>query len=202
MVSRKSGSRGRFMLRTTLAATAALAALAAPASAQLVEEIRLAVVAHDLVDHAEDGPQIGIEALFKSPDFLGPIGAPRPYVYGSFSTQGYTNLVAAGLNWTWAPGQGPFSIEGAFGLSYNDGVDDIVDLPPDDPFRIETARTRALLGSDWLFHSRLGMDYALTERWAVGAYYEHFSHGQILASGRNQALDELGVRVGYRFGGR
>lgn len=189
------------MFRTSLIALGATAMLAAPASAQLVEEVRLAVVAHDLVDHAEDGPQIGVEALFKSPDFLSVIGAPRPYVYGSFSTQGYTNLVAAGLNWTWAPGAGPLSFEGAFGLSYNDGVDDIVDLPPDDPYRIETAATRALLGSEWLFHSRLGVDYALTERWAVGAYYEHFSHGQILASGRNQALDELGVRVGYRFGG-
>ncbi len=190
------------MLRFLLAAAAPAVLLAAPASAQLIEEIRLGVVAHDVVDHAEDGPQIAVEALFASPDFLSVIGSPRPYLYGSFNTQGYTNLGAAGLNWTWAPGDGPFSIEGAFGLSYNDGVEDVVDLPPDDPYRIETAATRALLGSNWLFHSRLGVDYALTERWAVGAYYEHFSHGQILASGRNQALDEFGVRVGYRFGER
>lgn len=193
--------RGTIMFRTSLIALGGAAALAAPASAQIVEEIRVGLVAHDIVDHAEDGPQLALEALFKSPDFLSIIGAPRPYLYGSFNTQGYTNLGAAGLNWTWAPGQGPLSFEGAFGISYNDGVIDVVDLPPDDPYRIETARTRALLGSKWLFHSRLGVDYALTERWAVGAYYEHFSHGQILASGRNQALDEIGVRLGYRFGG-
>lgn len=188
------------MLRSSLVLAGLSLALVAPASAQLVEEFRLGVVAHDVVDHAEDGPQISVEALFKSPDFLSAVGAPRPYVYGSFSTQGYTNLVATGLNWTWSPGEGPWSLEGAVGISYNDGVDDIVDLPPDDPFRIETANTRALLGSEWLFHSRLGVDYALTERWAVGVYYEHFSHGQILASGRNQALDEVGARIGYRFG--
>lgn len=188
-----------FMLRFLLAAAAPAALFAAPASAQLIEELRLGVVAHDVVDHAEAGPQIAVEALFASPDFLSIIGWPRPYLYGSFNTQGYTNLGAAGLNWTWAPGDGPFSVEGAFGISYNDGVIDVVDLPPDDPYRIETAATRALLGSKWLFHSRLGADYALTERWAVGVYYEHFSHGQILASGRNQALDEVGVRVGYRF---
>lgn len=186
-------------MKAVFAAAAVAAFAAAPGHAQL-DEVRLAVVAHDVVDHAEAGPQIGLEALFNSPDFLSAIGAPRPYVYASLSTQGYTNLVAAGLNWTGRPTP-RWSIEGAFGLSYNDGVDDIVDLPPDDPFRIETARTRALLGSEWLFHSRLGTDYALTERWAVGVYYEHFSHGQILAEGRNQALDEIGVRLGYRFGG-
>jgi lipid A 3-O-deacylase len=187
-------------MRIAFAAAALAALAAAPVQAQLVEEVRVAVVAHDVVDHAEDGPQIGLEALFRSPDFLAPIGAPRPYVYASLSTQGYTNLAAAGLNWTGRPTE-RWSIEGAFGISYNDGVDDIVDLPPDDPFRIETANTRALLGSEWLFHSRLGTDYALTDNWAVGVYYEHFSHGQILAEGRNQALDEIGVRLGYRFGG-
>ena len=190
------------MLRTVLAAAAPAALLAAPASAQLVEEVRLGLVAHDVVTPDEKGPQIAVEALFASPDFLTPIGSPRPYLYGSFSTRGYTNLGAAGLNWTWAPNAGRLSFEGAFGLSYNDGVKDVVDRAPDDPVRIRLAETRALLGSRWLFHTRLGTDYAVTERWAVGVYYEHFSHGQILASGRNQALDEVGVRIGYRFGGR
>lgn len=190
------------MLRILLAAAVPAFLIAAPASAQLVEEVRVAIVAHDVVTPDEDGPQIAVEALFTSPDFLSAIGSPRPYLYGSFSTQGYTNLGAAGLNWTWAPNQGALSFEGALGLSYNDGVVDVVDRAPDDPIRIRNAETRALLGSHVLFHTRLGVDYALTERWAAGVYYEHFSHGQILASGRNQALDEIGVRIGYRFGAR
>ena len=189
-------------MRLTLAAAglALSAGLAAPASAQIVEEIRFGVVAHDVANQTEDGPQIALEALFASPDFLSIIGSPRPYLYGSFSTQGFTNLGAAGLNWTANLSQ-RFSVEGALGISYNDGVEDVTDRDPGDPFRIRTAETRALLGSHWLFHTRLGADYALNERWAVGAYYEHFSHGQILADGRNQALDEVGVRIGYRFGG-
>lgn len=176
-----------------------LLGLAAPASGQSVEEFRLGVVAHDVVDHAEDGPQISAELVFASPDFLSGIYSPRPYIYGSFSTQDYTNLIATGLSWT-GDVTDRFSIEGSFGISYNDGVDDIVHLPPDDPYRIETANTRALLGSDWLFHTRLGVDYDLSESWALGVYYEHFSHGQILAEGRNQALDEVGVRLSYSFG--
>ena len=188
------------MIRGFTALSGALCLLAVPAHAQLIEEIRVGVVAHDVVDHAEDGPQIALEALFASPAFLEPIFIPRPYLYASINTQGYTNLGAAGLNWTWAPVD-RISFEGALGISYNDGVKDVTDLPPDDPYRIETAATRALLGSKWLFHSRLGADYAVTERWAVGVFYEHFSHGQIIATGRNQALDEFGVRIGYRFGG-
>lgn len=182
-----------------LVAAGALSLLAAPVQAQWIDEIRVGVVAHDVVDHAEDGPQISVEALFESPGFLEPIFSPRPYLYGSFNTQGYTNLGAAGLNWTIVEFD-RLSLEGAVGISYNDGVKDVTDLPPDDPYRIETAATRALLGSKWLFHSRLGADYAITDQWAVGVYYEHFSHGQIIASGRNQALDEVGVRIGYRFG--
>lgn len=174
-------------------------ALTAPASAQGIEEFRLGIVAHDVVDHAEDGPQISAELVFASPDFLSRVYSPRPYLYGSFSTQGYTNLIATGLSWTGHVTE-RFSIEGSVGISYNDGIDDIVHLPPDDPYRIETAQTRALLGNEWLFHSRLGADYDLSETWALGVYYEHFSHGQILASGRNQALDEVGVRLSYKFG--
>lgn len=188
------------MIRNFAALSGALCLMAAPAQAQTLEEFRVGLVAHDVVDHAEDGPQIALEALFKSPDFLAAVGSPRPYVYASLSTQGYTNLFATGLNWT-GNLTDRFSVEGAFGISYNDGVDDVVDLDPGDPVRIETAATRALLGSEWLFQTRLGADYALNDQWAVGVYFEHFSHGQILAEGRNQALDEIGVRIGYRFGG-
>lgn len=182
-----------------LIALAAMAALAMPAQAQ-VSEIRLGIVAHDVVDHAEDGPQISAEILFNSPDFLSGIGAPRPYLYGSFSTQGYTNLIATGLDWSGYIA-GPVKLNGSLGISYNDGVDDVVDLDPGDPERIRIAETRALLGSDWLFRSSVGMDVDLSENWTAGIYYEHFSHGQILGDGRNQALDEVGIRFGYRFGG-
>ena len=71
---------------------------------------------------------------------------------------------------------------------------------PDDPDRIRLAGSRALLGSRFLFHTQLGVDYAVTPRLAVGVYYEHFSNGQILGQGRNQGLDEIGARLSWRFG--
>jgi len=190
------------MVRSGMLVSAAALALCAaqPAQGAGLDEIRIGAVAHDLTEHTEDGPQITIEALFASPDFLEWAWSPKPYLYGSFNTQGYTNLGAAGLAWQAEPIE-RLRFEASFGLSYNDGVDEITSLPPSDPDRIRLDETRALLGSNWLFRSQFGADYALTRHVAVGVYYEHFSHGQILASGRNQGLDEIGGRIAWRFGG-
>lgn len=188
----------------TKAFLGAAAAMATAASAQAqdtgfgVEEFRIGLAAHDLTDHTEDGPQVVADLVFTSPDLLAPIWAPRPFLSASISTQGYTNLVTAGLAWD---GQltDRLTAEFSFGLSFNDGIDDL-DLnttPPAEAVRIK--ETRALLGNEVLFRSGLGLDYSLNDQWAVGLFYEHHSHGQILASGRNQGLDELGVRLSYRW---
>jgi lipid A 3-O-deacylase len=163
-------------------------------------EFRFGVTAHDLADHVEDGPNVTLDLLFASPDFLDVIGSPRPYVYGSFNTNSLTNFGAAGVAWDFAVAEN-LNFEFRTGLSYNDGVEDIdPNSPPGDPTRIRLATTRSLMGNEILFHNAIGLDYDLNERWSIGAYYEHISHGQILASGRNQALDNAGIRLGYRFG--
>jgi len=189
------------MKHLVLAAGAvALLAGAAQADDDRGMEIRLGVTAHDLADHVEDGPNVTVDLLFASPDMLNAIWSPRPYLYGSFNTEGLTNFGAAGLAWNWEFADN-FNFEFRTGLSYNDGVEDIdPNSPPNDPTRIRLATTRALLGNEILFHNAFGVDYDLNDSWSIGAYYEHISHGQILASGRNQALDNAGVRIGYRWG--
>ncbi|KPP81176.1 MAG: putative outer membrane receptor [Oceanicaulis sp. HLUCCA04] len=181
-----------------LAGLAAILCLTGTAQAQ-ISEVRVGVVVHDLARDIEDGVQIAGQIVFDSPDFLSPVWSPRPYVYGSFNSQGNTNLGSAGLLWT-----GSFtdrlSVDGGFGIAYHDGVRDVSQLPADDPDRIRLAGSRALLGSRFLFHTQLGVDYAVTPRLAVGVYYEHFSNGQILGQGRNQGLDEIGARLSWRFG--
>ncbi len=163
-------------------------------------ELRLGVTAHDLADHVEDGPNYTVDALFPSPDFLEFIWEPRPYVYGSFNSNGLTNFGATGLAWDFDLSEN-LRFEFKTGLSYNDGVEDIDRTSlPNDPNRIRLATTRALMGNNILFHNSFGLDMDVGENWSVGAYYEHISHGQILASGRNQALDNAGVRLSYHFG--
>ncbi len=188
------------MLKPFILAAAAAAAGATPAFAGgPLSEVRLGVAAHDLTEPAEDGPQIVAEALFDSPGFLQPLGAPRPYVAGSFNTQSFTNLGSAGLAWNIRPVE-RLRLEASFGVTYHDGVTDIPEgSAPDDPDRIRIAETRALLGSHWLFRSQFAADFALSDRLHAGVFYEHYSHGQILGSGRNQGLDEVGVRLTYAF---
>ncbi len=164
-----------------------------------LEQIRLGIAAHDLVSHTEDGPQIVADLMFTSPGSLaGWAGSPRPFLSGSFSTRGYTNLVSGGLAWD-ARLTSRLSIEGLFGISYNDGIDTVF---PERDGEAEAQRikdTRALLGSEWLFRIGGGADYAITDTWSVGIFYEHFSHGHILAGDRNQGLDEAGMRISYRW---
>lgn len=181
-----------------IAGLAAIASMAGTAHAQ-VSEVRVGIVAHDLARSIEDGVQISGQLVFDSPDFMSPLWSPRPYLYGSFNSAGNTNLGSAGLLWTGNFANG-FSLDGGFGIAYHDGVRDVSQLPPNDPDRIRLAGSRALLGSRFLFHTQLGLDYAVTPRVAVGVYYEHFSNGQILGQGRNQGLDEIGARISWRFG--
>jgi lipid A 3-O-deacylase len=162
-------------------------------------EFRLGVTAHDLSDHIEDGPNITVGLVGPEIDALRIIWTPRPYLYGSFNTNELTNFGGVGLEWDFdiTPN---LSFQPAFGLSYNDGVRDIDrTAPPNDPNRIRLATTRSLMGEHILFHTTFALNYELSEQMTVAAYYEHISHGQILGSGRNQALDNAGVRFGYRF---
>lgn len=181
-----------------IAGIAALSLSAGMAQAQ-ISEVRLGVVAHDLARNIEDGVQITGQIVFDSPDVLSFALSPRPYLYGSFNSAGNTNLGAAGFLWTGHFAEN-WSLEGGFGVAYHDGVRDISQMPAGDPDRIRLANSRALLGSRFLFHTQLGLDYAITPSVAVGVYYEHFSNGQILGKGRNQGLDEIGARVSWRFG--
>lgn len=189
------------MIKCWMAAAAAVAVLSGVAQADdHALEVRFGVTAHDLADHVEDGPNYTVEALFPAPGFLDVLWSPRSYVYGSFNANGLTNFGATGLAWDFDLADN-LRFEFKTGLSYHDGVEDIdPNSPADDPTRIRLATTRSLMGSRVLFHNSLGMDLDVAENWSVGAYYEHISHGQILASGRNQALDNAGVRVSYRFG--
>ena len=186
-------------MRAQLIAGLAVLSLSAGIAQAQISEVRVGVVAHDLARNIEDGVQLSGQIVFDSPGFLSPVLSSRPYLYGSFNSAGNTNLGAAGFLWTGNFSE-RWSLDGGFGVAYHDGVRDVSDLPPSDPDRIRLAGSRALLGSRFLFHTQLGLDYAVTPRVAVGVYYEHFSNGQILGKGRNQGLDEIGARISWRFG--
>ena len=192
------------MRRTALALSLAFAP-ALTAQAGGIDEIRLGVVAHNVCiancDNAdkEDGPNINGEVVFKSPEVLKILWSPKPYVMGSVNTAGDTNFGGVGLQWDWEFAEG-WAIEPGVGYVLHDG-ELTFPFPQGDPRNDPISATTVFFGSRDLFRTSLSLNKDLGEKWGVQLMYEHLSHGQILGSGRNQGLDNIGVRVRYRMGG-
>ncbi len=194
------------MKRTLALAVLATAATtpALTANAQLVEEARIGVMQHNIcvIDcknaDKEDGPNIEGEIVFASPDILSIILAPRPYIVGSYNTAGDTNFGGVGLLWNWDFAQG-WSLEPSLGYVIHDGANESP-FPQGDPRSDAFARENVYFGSDDLFRTGLALNRDFGPNWGLQLQYEHLSHGQILGNGRNQGIDNLGVRAYWRFG--
>jgi lipid A 3-O-deacylase len=169
-----------------------------------VDELRIGVVQHnirtedgDLKSPKEGGPNIEGEVVFKSPDMFKIVGSPRPYLMASVNTQGETSFAAIGVYWRLALGP-KWAFEPGFGYAVHDGENDI-------PLGLSPAQREAfkaqhqLLGSRDLFRTSFALEREINPRFSTQLYYEHLSHGEVLGHGRNQGLDEAGLRFIIRF---
>jgi lipid A 3-O-deacylase len=169
-----------------------------------VEEFRIGVLVHDVnvtgngAGGKEDGINLNVEVVMASPEFLSWAWSPKPFVNLSLNSEGLTNFGGAGLAWSHDFGDVIYG-EIDFGLVIHDGI---TDLPPNpaDPQRILLDSTRVILGSDVLFRTVFGLGVHMNENWDGAVVFEHLSHGQILASGRNEGLDNIGIRFSRKFG--
>lgn len=191
------------MRRYLLASLVAATSFAGCASADLVSEIRLGVMQENVCvldcDNAnkEPGQSINGDILFKSPDVLGFIWSPKPYLMGSANLQGETSFGGFGLHWSF-PIARQWQFEPSFGYVIHDG--ELASPYPDgDPRSFAFTEKHVLLGSRDLFRTTLSLHHDINETWGVEVMYEHLSHGQVLGNGRNQGLDNVGVRLSYSF---
>jgi lipid A 3-O-deacylase len=180
------------------------ALMAAPGADAGVDEIHVGVMQHNICvtncknADKEDGPNVALQVSFDSPEFLDWAFSPQPYIMASLNTSGETSYAGVGLEWRWQfaehraiePGVGYVVHDGETNNPYANGTPEAADF----------AEEHVLLGSRDLFRTSLALTYDPAGPWEVGLIFEHLSHGQILGSGRNQGLDELGLRVGYQFG--
>jgi hypothetical protein len=147
--------------------------------------------------------QIGIRS--DPLDELSLIGRPQAHGLLSINSAGTSNFVAAGLSWPISlPGQ--FYVRPGLGLAYTDGEAGLPAVnapglaPPEIQRRLKLYRSRIDFGSHLLFQPELSIGRVLSPRWSVELTYLHLSNGQVFARGKNQGLDDAGLRLIYKLG--
>lgn len=177
---------------------------AGPAQAG-VDEVHVGVLAHNVCvtdcknADKEDGPAIELEASFDSPDFLNWAFSPRPYAVASLNASGDTSFVGVGLNWKFRLGD-KWSLDHGVGYVIHNGETNLP-FPAGTPEAAAFTEEHVLLGSRDLFRTTLGLTRDFDGPWSGQLFFSHLSHGQILGNGRNQGMDQFGIRFGYDFGG-
>lgn len=194
-------------MRLTAAGVAAFGAMmaAAPQAQAGIDEIHVGVMAHNICvtdcknADKEDGPNVEFQVSFDSPGFLSWAGSPQPYVMASVNTAGDTSFGGVGLEWRWDFAEG-WALEPGVGYVVHDGAleNEYAGGPQQEAF----ARDHLLLGSRDLFRTSIGITRDFEGPLEAQLFFEHLSHGQILGSGHNQGVDQLGIRIGYQFGSR
>jgi lipid A 3-O-deacylase len=168
-------------------AAAALAAFSAPAHAQ---EVFGGVFAHDV-----DTP-LNLRGVEPGVDFqlgwrgsriggLGFIGAPSPYAFGAINSTGDAHYAAAGISWKVG---GSLYLRPGLGLAVHSG-----------PIHPDPAEPRRSFGSRILIEPELGIGYRFGERLSAEASWVHMSHAGLFNSRQNPGIDNIGVRLNYRF---
>jgi hypothetical protein len=195
------------------ASAAAMLAVAAPAMA---DELFVGAYKHDVtfIGEAvglgaagrEDGVDIHLGYRTDRIESLTWLGKPQVHAFVSVNSENTSNFVAVGFNWKLDFGQeGGFYVRPGIGLAYTDGE---TGLPPVNEPGISQAEidrrlvlynTRIDFGSKVLFEPELALGYQFNDRWSGELSYTHLSNGQIFHQGKNQGLDDVGVRLVYAF---
>lgn len=154
----------------------------------------------------EDGYDVHLGYRTDKLENLGWLGKPQVHTMVSINSENKSNFVAAGFDWKIDFGQpGGFYLRPGMGLAYTDGK---AKLPPANAPNIsdeERARRTYLyyhrieFGSHVLFEPELALGYQVSDKVSVELSYTHLSNGQIFHQGKNQGLDDAGVRLVYAF---
>jgi lipid A 3-O-deacylase len=173
-------------MKLFLAAAAALALIASPASAQ---EAFGGLTVQDVDTPLNKGGFEGglaVQAGVRGSPIkaLKAIGSPSPYAFVSVATAGGTDLFAAGISWRIGD---RVYLRPAIGLAVHDRSSHVVH-----------GSLRGDLGSRILFEPELGLGFRIDPRWSAEATWVHVSHGTLFGH-QNPGMDNIGMRLNYRF---
>jgi len=183
---------GLAMAQQTTFGFSALPITSAPG--QIIDEVKGGVLAHDvgfLGHHIEHGPDVNLEMLFTSPDFLAVIGSPRPHIGADINTSGATSDGYFGLTWgisliqnLFRPGDYVFA-NGSLGGAVQDG------------YELSAPDGHKRLGSPVLFRESAEIGYQVTPTISISAILDHISNANLAP--RNAGITSAGARVGFKF---
>lgn len=162
---------------------------AGPGIGGIFSEVRVGLLAHDqgpFSSNKEDGPDINLELLFVSPDFLDVIWSPRPHIGLTGNTAGDTSQAYLGLTWEYGFWR-RFFAEFSLGGAVHDG-----ELTTN-----TVGRTKKELGCRLLFRESVAVGYKFAGPHSVMLHLDHISNAKICD--QNEGLENAGIRYGYRF---
>ncbi len=156
----------------------------------LIHELKIGAQAHDVPYmwsgfHREPySVDLNLEAQL-SPHVMLWHGSVRPMIGATINFEGYTSKAYAGARWQWElPSCNTF-----FGMGLAVAVHDGETVTDD--------QTHKELGRRVLFHDSMELGYRLDAHNSVSLFFEHISNAS--TAEKNQGLDTLGLRYGYRF---
>ena len=159
-------------------------------------------------DRKQFGQSIGEFQLMqgKLADMYVSLSTARAYVYAAVSythldvyKRQETSFGGVGLTWEFKPTQ-KVTFEPFLGLVYHNGKHlDNPYAPSDSVNRAYANAHYLMLGSRELFWLGVSAGYEIKPDLKIYGIYEHLSHGQILHSGVNEGVDNLGILIGKKF---
>lgn len=173
-------------MRFAAAAALPLAFLAAPAAAQ---EVFVGLYAHDIdtplnLRGFNEGVDLQIGIRGNPMNGLRAIGSPAPYAFVAVNSADDAHYAAAGLSWKF--GRNVY-VRPGIGIAVHTGPVTPRQPQPDRAF-----------GSRILFQPELAIGVPLGDGVALEASWVHMSHATLL-DGHNPGIDNVGVRLNYRF---
>lgn len=136
------------------------------------------------------------------------IGSPHVHIMAGVNSFFPTDFVAVGFDYRLPIAHSRFYVRPGLGLAYTTGK---AGLPPsnvpglspaEQASRKYIADRRIDFGSNVLFEPELAFGYTLSPKLSAELSYFHLSNGEIFHQGKNQGMDDIGLRLNYRFGGR
>jgi lipid A 3-O-deacylase len=145
----------------------------------------------------ESGLDLQAQVNFTAPGFFKYALSPQPYLIATLNTNGDTSYAGFGFQWDFRF-LDKWHFDPAVGYVIHNGY-------TNEPYTRADPRYQAyidshlLLGSKDLFRLALAVSREFGDNVEGQLSFEHLSHGYIIGDGRNQGLDNAGLRLIYKY---